>query len=563
MGAGWAWVVLAAMTATPEPMVVSPLVKVRPGAALQGRPQARLSVARGECEGVQVVLPGTVQQLKVTPLFLGGPGEALSASLWREGYLHVHLASNSEGAQGPWPDALLPLSAPVPEKARSLPAVLYVEVCAPESQSPGTYRGTLRARFNKVEHVAVPFTVDVQPFVLPATSSLPTSFGISLYSIARGHGLAPASPEARELLRAYARVLLEHRVSAHGMSMTPPPVRFEEGKAVLDWSEYDAEMAPFLEGTLLSSGARFTTAEVRDNKQAVTEEEKVAYYRAFAEHFRQKGWPAQLFFYAKDEPKPEDVPLVLAQSRRVRAAGGSRVLITSPFDDTLAPAADILAPTLNCFHPRSGPATCPAVHELAELRAKLPAATQVWWYQSCNSHGCNGGPAPDPAQERAYSGWASYMVDHPAPLNRAMGPLAFASGVDGELYFDTVFAYNTKKDPWKDLLEFGGNGDGTLFYPGTPGRLGDSGHHPVQSLRLKHLRDGLEDFEYLRLLSELGDPAFARDAARHLVRTGWDIRRDAREWALVRQVVTARLRQRWSTSEFAKRPGRHTPKSTP
>ncbi|MCY0996449.1 DUF4091 domain-containing protein [Myxococcus sp. MISCRS1] len=563
MGAGWAWVVMAALAATPEPRVVSPLVKVRPGSAFASRPVARLSVARGECEGTQVVLPDSARRLKVKPLLLGGPSDALRADIWRVGYLDVEVPSNSEGDVGPWPDALLPLGAPERDDAPPRPVVLYVEVCAKEDQTPGTYQGRLRASFNKLEHVSVPFTVEVQPFALPATSSLATSFGISLYSIARGHGLTPESPEARELLRDYARVLLEHRVSAHGLSMTPPSVRFEGDTPIIDWSDYDAEMAPFLDGSLLVSGARFTTSDVRDSRKADTEERKVAYYRAFAEHYRTKGWPAQLFFYAKDEPKPEDVPLVLAQSRRVRAAGGSRVLITTPMEEPLASAADILAPTLNCFFPRPGPQTCRAVHTMAQMREQLPEGTRIWWYQSCNSHGCDGGPSQKRAQEKSYSGWASYMVDHPAVLNRAMGLLAFTSGVDGELYFDTVFAYNTKHDVWTDVFEFGGNGDGTLFYPGTPGRLGGFRHHPVASLRLKHLRDGLEDYEYLRLLSALGDEAFAKDAARKLVRSGWDIRRDAREWAQVRQLVTARLRQRWLASEFAKRPGRHTPKSTP
>ncbi|MBZ4416972.1 DUF4091 domain-containing protein [Myxococcus sp. RHSTA-1-4] len=561
MGAGWAWAVVAAMSATPGPRVVSPLVKIRPGVAVEGRREARLSVARGECEATQVVLPGHVERARAEPLSLKGPGAALKASVWRQVFVDVKTPSNGEGRPGPWPDALVPVEAPVANTSH--PAVLYVEVCAPEKQAPGTYRGELKVKADGARGVPVPFTVEVQPFALPATASLPTSFGVSLYSIARGHGVSPESPEARELLRAYGRALLEHRVSAHGMSMTPPPVRFEDGRAVVDWRAYDAEMGPFLDGGLLPSGARFTTAEVRDSRQASTDAEKTAYYRAFAEHFRRKGWPAQLFFYAKDEPKPEDVPLVHAQSKRVRAAGGIPVLVTSPLDDALRGAADILTPTLNCFYPRPGPQTCRNVLTPGTLRERLPKRAKVWWYQSCNSHGCNGGPPEDPAVDAAYSGWASYMVDHPAPLNRAMGVLAFSAGVDGELYFDTVFAYNTKKDPWADVFEFGGNGDGTLFYPGTPARLGTSGHQPVVSLRLKHIRDGLEDYEYLRLLTELGDGAFARAAAGRLARSGWDITRDAGEWEAVRQEVTARLRQRWPESEYAKRPGRQTPNSTP
>jgi hypothetical protein len=156
--------------------------------------------------------------------------------------------------------------------------------------------------------------------------------------------------------------------------------------------------------------------------------------------------------------------------------------------------------------------------------------------------------------ERAYTGWASYMVDHPAPLNRSMGPLAFLTGVEGELYFDTVYAYNTQ-DPWKGVFEFGGNGDGTLFYPGTPARLGTKEPQPVVSLRLKHIRDGLEDYEYLHLLTRLGEEAPARALARRLARSGYEIEQNVATWEQVRHDLTARLRKRWESSEYAKRPG--------
>lgn len=550
MGAGWAWALAAVLSASPEARVVSPLVKVRPGVAVEGASEAKLSLARGECEAAQVVLPGKPQRVRAKPLGLRGPGKAPRVSVWREAYLDVKTASNGQGATGLWPDALVPLEAPAHPEA---PAVLYVEVCAPEEQKPGTYKGALSLAADGKAVAPVPFTVEVRPFVLPATASLPTSFGISLYSISRGHGLAPESPEARALLRDYARTLLEHRVSAHGMSMAAPPVRFEEGRAVVDWRAYDEEVGPFLEGTVLPSGARFTTAEVRDSRQASTDAEKTAYYRAFAEHFRDKGWKAQLFFYAKDEPKPEDYPLVRSQSARVRKAGGIPVLVTAPLDDALRGTADILTPTLNCFFARPGPQTCRNVQSLGTLRGQLPPQAKVWWYQSCNSHGCTGGTPPDATVDKAYSGWASYMVDHPTPLNRAMGPLAFLSGVDGELYFDTVFAYNTKKDVWRDVFEFGGNGDGTLFYPGTPAKLGTKGHQPVVSLRLKHLRDGLEDYEYLRLLERLGDEDFARTAARKLARSGYEIERDVGRWAQVRAELTERLTKRWEASEIATR----------
>src|SRR5437763_12499056 len=86
-----------------------------------------------------------------------------------------------------------------------------------------------------------------------------------------------------------------------------------------------------------------------------------------------------------------------------------------------------------------------------------------------------------------------------------MGTLAFAENVSGELYFDTVFAYH-EGDPWKSQWAFGGNGDGTLFYPGTPERIGGKHDVPVESLRLVQIARSLSDHAYLTLCAQLGDP---------------------------------------------------------
>src|SRR5690242_5324215 len=108
MGAGWAWVLTAVLAASPGPKVVSPLVKIRPGAQVKGSAEARLSLARGECEATQVLLPGNIRRVTAKSLELKGPGAVLTASLWREAFIHVTTPSNSQGAPGPWPDPLVP-----------------------------------------------------------------------------------------------------------------------------------------------------------------------------------------------------------------------------------------------------------------------------------------------------------------------------------------------------------------------------------------------------------------------------------------------------------------------
>ncbi|HEY8209133.1 MAG TPA: DUF4091 domain-containing protein [Myxococcaceae bacterium] len=512
---GW-MVVAAALAADPWAAPVSAWVKVRPGAPVPALGTVELLAARGECEGFQVLVRPPAEAVEVSAAPLRGPTGRLEVSLFREAFVPVRTPSNAQGAPGLWPDPLVPVEVDRPADRSSSaerPLVFYGEVCVPGGAAPGRYRGSVALEARGKPSAAVPVAVEVQPFAIPATSSLPNSFGLSLYSVARGHHLPPE--RARPLLWAYARELLRHRLTPHGLTM--------DGGG-------GEELRPFLDGSALPSGARFTSIDARGPLEA------------WVRRFATRPSAVQPFFYAKDEPRPEDVALVLRQAREARAAGVP-VLVTSPWDEQLGPAADILAPNLNCFFPRPGPQTCRAVMRVAKLRQQLRPGALVWWYQSCSSHGCGEGAPPKPEIERAYSGWASYMIDHPATLNRAMGPLAFLEGVDGELYFDTVHAFGTRPDPWNDAYEFGGNGDGTLLYPGRADRLNGAAERPIASLRLKHIRDGLEDYEMLRLLAR-SEPELARRCVERLVRSGYEIEPDPAVWDAVRREIAAALSRR-------------------
>jgi uncharacterized protein (TIGR03382 family) len=95
--------------------------------------------------------------------------------------------------------------------------------------------------------------------------------------------------------------------------------------------------------------------------------------------------------------------------------------------------------------------------------------------------------------------------------------------VTGELYYETTQAYDyaAGREPWTNQWAYGGNGDGTFFYPGTPAAIGGQTDIPVASLRLKLLREGMEDFEYLKALSDAGEPTLAKDIASTLFPNPW------------------------------------------
>lgn len=97
---------------------------------------------------------------------------------------------------------------------------------------------------------------------------------------------------------------------------------------------------------------------------------------------------------------------------------------------------------------------------------------------------------------------------------------AYKNNASGYLYYDTVLAFSSGPDrtgdPWTSVYAAGGNGDGTLFYPGTPTTVSGGSSFaigpapvagqpaptniPIASLRLKMVREGLEDYEYMTML---------------------------------------------------------------
>ncbi len=553
------------------------LQKLGPGVLPRGDDSIHLSAAKGECEGAQIVAPPPISEVRVRagPLTAGG-AEPLSVALYREVFMPVAEPSNSEGRPGRWPDPLVPaVDAYAGQERAAFPAssagpepvAIFLEVCVPTQARPGSYRGEVELSARDKSPLRMSVSLEVHRFAIPATSSLPNTFGFSGISACRGHGHEPDPRCVARLTRLYATAALRHRISLHGMSMEPPPIASQRPLR-LDFRSYDAELAPFMDGTILPTGARFTTTDVRPGPPATTEAQRVDYWRAFASHLRERGWLERAFVYAKDEPRAQDLPEVRRFAALVhRADPDLRVLVTASLDPLLEGAADILAPNINCLFARGYDGYCGHIVPLSAYRAARAQGAQLWWYQSCGSHGCGEVPPLDLKARDYFRGWPSYAIDHDAALNRAMGVLAFRYGVGGELYYNTVEAYLPAEpdapphqkttrgaavvqsirlappDPWQGAWRFHGNGDGTLFYPGLPARIGGTLEIPVESLRLKYLRDGMEDYEYLRLARSLGLERDAQRFARSLAPEAYAIARAPLAWEHARERLALCIEQ--------------------
>jgi hypothetical protein len=262
---------------------------------------------------------------------------------------------------------------------------------------------------------------------------------------------------------------------------------------------------------------------------------QIQFWKLAAAHFREKGWFERLFNYLWDEPAQSQYAPMLRLGEIVHRADPSiRNLVTAPLHANWIGVINIWTPVVNCFEEKAGQSYCEPTVKRAAYDSELSNGKRLWWYQSCASHGCNivGGDY--------FRGWPGYMIDDAPVRNRIMEWLTWKYRIGGELYFNTIEAY-AKKDPWKDLYLYGGNGDGTLFYPGRPDVIGGTTHIPVESIRLKLIREGLEDYEYLALLTKVKGAKVANQCVDSLVRNAYDYDQDPKKLYAVRAQIAQQL----------------------
>jgi hypothetical protein len=508
----FAWALAAAGAAQAASVSVeTAMVKVRPGDAAPAGTGAALSAAANEFEPFQIVIDGEATGatgVSASVSDLVGPGGAVIPAagimLYREGLYNVAVPSNSEGAVGPWPDPLVPgVDAYFSETRNAFPfdvpagelRAVWVEVFVPPGTPAGEFTGAVTVSGEGLTETAVDVNLLVRGFELPSTATLKSAFGVRWNVCAAHLGSYEACGDVgiEDYLVLYGRAALDHRVSLEAVIYYGP-----DGA---DWSRFDSRYGPLLDGTAPTrlAGARQTTIRMMGDDSQL---------QAWHDHFEAEGWLDRLFDYTCDEPPMGcDWSEIPVRAAPVHTAGIRTLLTTNIAELTshdLLDDIDIIVPVVNHLHDKGGSSTRPDY----DAFLASGAGKELWMYQSCMSHGCGDGCVE--TTDDYFTGWPSTMIDVSAMQNRAMEWISFIYDVGGELYFETTYDLPTA---WDDQCDFSGNGDGTLFYPGTPARIGGTSHIPVESIRLKLIREGMEDYEYLHTLCGLGDCEMARAEA--------------------------------------------------
>lgn len=541
---------LQARAAGPLISVVGSTVVVRPTDAMpMPNAFARISAARNEFESFQIVVQASARPItnfRVRANDLVGPGGAViparNVTLYREAYYNVSSPSRN-GPAGPWPDALIPDVDPFYGEQRNafenhtVPAggrvVVWVDVFVPETTTPGRYTGTLALSGSDLpSDAAVTVELTVRSFAIPSTSSLENAFFtqyVRFSSICTAHtGSSNCNGDATQqwgLYTLYARAALENRVTISN----PWPVDPSGAPtSAAQLAAFDRYTMPLITGTsprdpaglwtpMRLQGARLTSLHLESEYCL---EACIAAWKQLA---AQRGFADRMFAYGCDEPGVEHWNKRNCSTNADRARQvwpGLPVMVTTAIQTAQAygdpSKIDIIVPLVNTLHGKAPFQGVPAGNQRAQYDAFLQndpvaPANRLWFYTTCMSYGCR---EVMPGKHGDLStGWPGYAIDAAPSEARAVGWLAFNYRVSGELYYQTTLQLDRA---WaSDLYEDGANGDGTLFYPGTPAQIGGVHDIPVESIRLKRLRDGREDYEYLRLLASQGpeQAAFAHAVA--------------------------------------------------
>jgi hypothetical protein len=514
--------------------VVDEFARVRPRDAPSSKRAAVLSAARNEYAPFQIIVRAGTDGLKHVNAMAGSivsrRGYAIPAdriTLYREHYIEVRkLSPKSRGAPGWYPDALIPFLDPStgkpPVRARFVAAPfdiapncnqpLWVDVLIPRDAAPGEYTGTITVWAEGVRPHRVPIQLTVWNFTLPEAPSMRTHFGDAdvdprlsrPLQITTWGGLDEAG--LRALQTAYAELMAAHRISSPIPPFLMPKVNADGS---IDPQPTHAALQQWIERFHITGfPIGFLGMENRGwqgDPLGADRERNVRYLRSMYTYLQAHHWDKIAYIYVADEPSSREAYNdVRARSKLIReVAPGLKVLCTkvpqvrNPPGGSLAGWVDIWVPLWATF-------------DETAVKTRLSAGEEIWSYTAL----CQG------RQDTPF-----WELDFPLLNYRIPMWISWRLGITGLLYWSATNWASTR-DVWTSPLTYQDqyNMEGSLLYPGVD--AGVQGF--VTSIRLKQIREGLEDYEYLTILAQRRSRAVAEHMVRKIARSWHDWDTDAR-----------------------------------
>lgn len=453
--------------------------------------------------------------------------------VYREYYMNIStptsIGASYYNVRAAMPDQLIPVKDPYyNQTTNAFPVSVssgstqsaWFDVHIPTYAPSGYYSGTVTVSSGATTLATLPVVYAVWAWLMPSTASLPmvgSGFGYDgfcdvVYGGEAGCSAYPDSGGGSD--GANTQIWIDGSVQMldNRYTIDSPSNIFPESGS---FTTYISSIGPLINGTQahvksILPGAALTRVEL--NNITFTSAE----WQNFATNFSNQGWSSRLFNYLADEPSGATWAKLVSSGTATRGFSTPIVpnLVTTDYSDAQANGAlgaiDYITPIINNLDVQGGS------NHRADYNAYLLTSSgpvrQIGTYQDCESADtCSNGVIGD-----ANATWPNLHIDGLPVPNRTLEWLSFLNNINYELYFAVDICDNTGNclgnDPWTSVYTFGCNGDGTLMYPCSSGRCGTSSGIPiwVPSIRLKHIREGMQDYEYLNYLTKKGQSAFVQ-----------------------------------------------------
>ena len=542
-----------------------------------GTQTADICAARNEVESFQVVVAAIKGNARIVDAaisdLIGPQGAKIGKEhlrLYREEYVRVRMSTpRAELPPGLYPDPLVPFLDPTTGKPIeplnqhqerwgepmvvrghdmfALPfdvsegqnQPIWVDVHVPKDAPAGEYKAIFRVTVQSAPAVEIPVTLTVWDFALPDGPTHRNHFG-GFENVARSFGVQPGSEQYRAIEARYCQAMAENRLNPPIPHHLLPDVKPdgslnivpERHKALqqfitdLHVTDFQIPNAPFalLPGSTLNPNYKEIAPDQREKAQR--------YYRAYYDYLKQNGWEKRAYVYLLDEPNTrENYEQVLVLGQMIHeAAPGLKLLVVEqtytqdPSWPDIDPAVDIWCPLFGFI-------------DRDTTRAKIVKGDEVWSYTALVQLAPPYHPQYQQLKDKNPPHW---HIDSPLLVYRVPTWINRQYGITGLLYWSTV---TTVIDPWFNPTFAHPrhyNGGGFLLYPGTP--CGING--PVASMRLKNIRDGMEDYEYFTLLEKHAGAKAVQELVDRIAPNWWDYSRDPKAISDVRREIARQIKER-------------------
>ena len=539
-----------------------------------GAAAVEIKAARNEVESFQLVVAAPTENISVVEVEisdLDGPAGSKIAKenvrLFREEYVRVRMSSpRAELPPGLYPDPLVPFinpetgkpieplnrsrarwGEPVKTAGYDMYAVpfdvfkgqnqaLWVDVHVPKDASAGKYSGVLTVRARGGISGQIGVTVTVWDFTLPDGPTHRNHFG-SFGNVARSFNVERGSERFKKIEMRYCRAMAEHRINPPIPSYLLPEVNGDGSLNIV--RERHKALKEFITGLHVtdfeiprSRFARLPSSTLRPDYKTISpanKEKAQRYYRDFYKYLKDNGWEKQAYVYMLDEPNLRgNYEQVLVLGRLVHEAVPhlkclvvEQTYLQDPSWPDIDPAVDIWCP-LWSFIDRD------------TINDKLAHGDEVWSYTALVQRS----PRYHPQYEKVRNLDPPYWhIDRPLTVYRVPTWINYQYDITGLLYWSTV---TTVIEPWTNPAFAHPrhyNGGGFLFYPGLP--CGIDG--PVACMRVKNLRDGMEDYEYLAILEKLAGREAVKEIVNNIAPNWWNFSKDGSQILAAREKLAERI----------------------